>query len=171
MIIHRLEDTWGCLVSPALKEAMVFLRGLGPDTPDGEYEIRGRQIFARVMRYMSIPRKEGRLESHRRYADIQALLSGEEYIEWAPLTGDEEAEYDQEADVSFHPVPPAPDGVVRLERLDAIPERYACCIDLGVRWWGQIRVEEAAADPRRAVDRALAGLAQNLEAFVGDLAS
>lgn len=62
-------------------------------------------------------------------------------------------------------------GVVRLERLDAIPERYACCIDLGVRWWGRLHVEEAAADPQRAVDRALVGLAQNLEAFVGDLAS
>jgi hypothetical protein len=62
-------------------------------------------------------------------------------------------------------------GVVRLERLDVVPERYACCIDLGVRWWGRLCVEEAAADPRRAVDRALDGLAQNLEAFVGDLAS
>ena len=114
MIIDRVEDAWGCLSSPALKEAMAFLRGLGPDTPEGEYEIRGRQIFARVMRYQSIPRKEGRLESHRRYVDIQALLSGEEYIEWVPLTGDEEAEYDQKADVSFHPVPDAPEGSVRL---------------------------------------------------------
>jgi len=62
-------------------------------------------------------------------------------------------------------------GVVRLERLEAIPERFECCIDLGVRWWGRLHVEEAAPDPRIAVTRALDGLTQNLEAFVGDLAS
>ena len=40
-------------------------------------------------------------------------------------------------------------GVVRLERLDAIPERYTCCIDLGVRWWGRLHVEvKLAVDVR-----------------------
>jgi YhcH/YjgK/YiaL family protein len=115
MIIGRIENPGDCPGSPALKEAMDFLRRLRPDTPDGEYEIRGRRILARVMRYPGISRKEGRLESHRRYADIQALLSGTECIEWVALKGDEKAEYDQEADVSFHTVPPAPDGMVRLE--------------------------------------------------------
>jgi len=114
MMIDRLENSPECLSSPALGEAMDFLRGLGPETPEGEYEIRGRQIFARVMRYQSIQRTEGRLESHRRYADIQALLVGEELIEWVPLGGDEDAEYDQEKDVSFHPVPSEPEGSVRL---------------------------------------------------------
>lgn len=105
MIADRLENADSSMPFPALAEAIRFLRGLDPETPNGEYEIQDRRIFARVMRYKSIPRARGKLESHRRYADIQALLSGRECIEWVPLTGDESVEYDQEKDVSFHPAP------------------------------------------------------------------
>lgn len=59
-------------------------------------------------------------------------------------------------------------GVVRLLRREAIPEQFECKIDLGVRWWGRLSVEEVDQDPGRAVDRALLGLAQNLEAFALD---
>jgi len=114
MIMDRIESAGVLMPSTVLKEAMGFLRALGPETPEGEYEIRGREIFARVMRYRSIPRAEGRLESHRRYADIQALLSGSEIIEWTPLSGDERVDYDPDADVSFHPVPSRPEGSVCL---------------------------------------------------------
>jgi len=114
MIIDRMENAEACMASTALREAFSFLRGLGADTPEGEQEIRGRRIFARVMRYQSIPRRQGKLESHRKYADIQVLLSGEEFVEWVPLEGLPEAAHDSEADVSFHPVPENPHGSFKL---------------------------------------------------------
>lgn len=114
MIIDRLENAEAYMVSGELREAFSFLRGLGVDTPEGEHEIRGRRIFARVMRYQSIPREQGKLESHRRYADIQVLLSGKEFIEWVPVEGSDDAFYDSEADVSFHPVPESAHGLFML---------------------------------------------------------
>jgi hypothetical protein len=59
-------------------------------------------------------------------------------------------------------------GVVRLQRQQEDPARFECCIDLGVRWWGRLSVQEEAPDPQQAVDRALAGLSRNLEAFLLD---
>jgi len=110
MIIDSLDKAESYMTSDALREALEFLSGLGADTPDGEYPIRGSDIFARVMRYQSILRGEGKLESHRKYADIQALLSGEEIVQWVPLKGLEDAAYDNKADVSFHRVPEVCNG-------------------------------------------------------------
>jgi len=105
MIIDTLDRAKSYMASDALREALDFLGSLGADTPDGEYPIRGTDIFARAMRYKSIRRREGKLESHRKYADIQALLSGEELVQWVPLKAHEDAPYNSEDDVSFHKVP------------------------------------------------------------------
>ena len=104
MIYNTLDNA--ALYMPALKRAFDYILSLSPDTPDGEQELLGREMFARVMRYESKPRAEGRMEAHRRYADIQAVLSGEEIIEWAPLAAlSAETAYDSAADVSFYAVP------------------------------------------------------------------
>lgn len=114
MIFDRLDNSELYLPVAALREAFDFLLTLGPEVEDGDYPIRGQDIFARVMRYETRPRAEGRLESHRRYIDIQAVLSGSETILWAPLAGIAEAPYDNEADVSFHPVPVGPQSSLHL---------------------------------------------------------
>jgi YhcH/YjgK/YiaL family protein len=59
-----------------------------PATPtDGRHEIDGDALFALVQSYTTTPAAERKLEHHRKYADIQFLLVGEEIIEHAPLEG------------------------------------------------------------------------------------
>lgn len=110
MIIDNIDTTGIHKNNRALQAALGFLKGLAPDTPEGEYEIEGRAIFARVMRYETRERSEGRMESHRKYADIQALLSGREVVEWSHTGSLGEAPHDEEADVGFHPTPPECQG-------------------------------------------------------------
>jgi YhcH/YjgK/YiaL family protein len=70
--------------------------------PDGEIEIKGRQLFVRVMSYTPKPAAENRFEIHRIYADLQFLASGAELMQTArmkdltPLT-----EYDAKGDYHF----------------------------------------------------------------------
>lgn len=120
MIFDQLDNCELYRPVEALTKAFDFLRTLGPEAEDGEYPIRGEEIFARVMRYETRPRSEGRLESHRRYIDIQAVLSGSETVLWAPLAAIAGAPYDSESDVSFHPEPVGP-----LSSLQLSPDLFA----------------------------------------------
>ena len=104
MIFDRI-DSFDYFDNPAIKKALRFIGTLSPDTPEGEYEIEGAKIFARVARYETLSRDKGRYEAHKKYADIQVLLSGSEIIQWMPLDEMPQSEYDAEADVSFYPVP------------------------------------------------------------------
>jgi YhcH/YjgK/YiaL family protein len=51
---------------------------------DGRYEIDGDDIFYMIQRYTTKKKSEARFEAHKRYIDIQAILSGEETIGCAP---------------------------------------------------------------------------------------
>ncbi len=46
--------------------------------PDGKYELQGEDLFALVQRYETREKKTSRMESHRKYIDLQYMLSGEE---------------------------------------------------------------------------------------------
>lgn len=72
---------------------------------DGEYEIEGEKLFARVMTCKLI--KEGDsgtiVESHRRYADIHMVLEGEEVMHWFTNESVQvRKEYSLENDVEFY---------------------------------------------------------------------
>lgn len=78
-MILDLLDNWICYFGqPAWAEALRFAAALGPDTPDGDTEIRGRDIWARVFSYTTQPLDRAVLEAHREYVDIQVMLAGEE---------------------------------------------------------------------------------------------
>jgi YhcH/YjgK/YiaL family protein len=55
------------------------------EASDGTYEIDGRNVFAIVQRYTTKPREQGRWEAHRRYADVQFVVSGIEMMGWTPV--------------------------------------------------------------------------------------
>lgn len=82
-----------------------FLDSLHKDTPEGEYHLKGKEIFARVMSYNTRQINEARLEGHRTYIDIQAVIDGAEGIAWHHTADLETHEtYDTEKDVEFfHP--------------------------------------------------------------------
>ena len=73
--------------------------GWAADLPCGRYELEDG-IFVNVSEYAT--KCEGQFEAHRRYIDVQCILSGEEKIEVAPadslrITRD----YDEDADILF----------------------------------------------------------------------
>jgi biofilm protein TabA len=70
------------------------LRALEP----GDYEIDGRNIFAKVQTYTTRPPEQGTWEAHRRYIDLQVMIEGEEHMGYAPLNLLTPAGYDEARD-------------------------------------------------------------------------
>ena len=53
---------------------------------DGEYELDGRNVFARISTYATEPKSDRRPEKHHDYIDIQYVACGSEDIYFTPLT-------------------------------------------------------------------------------------
>ena len=88
---------------PVFAAAFAFLRR--PDLatlPEGRLALDGERLFAIVQEYETKPLAGGLLEVHRRYIDIQVVVSGEELVGYAPLAGQTVKEPYQEArDIAF----------------------------------------------------------------------
>jgi YhcH/YjgK/YiaL family protein len=104
MLIDTLENAaryaglrMGC------SEAFGFLDQPGlEDLPDGEYEISGDLVYAIIDRTQGRNVSDARLEGHRKYLDIQYVISGEESMGWHPLSGLTSAvPYDETKDLEF----------------------------------------------------------------------
>lgn len=94
---------------------MELIASLAPDVAEGRRMIRGEEIFANIARYETKPREAAYPEAHRKYADIQLLLSGHEGIEWFPLEGlTERTAYDPERDFAIYERPPYVSGITVL---------------------------------------------------------
>ena len=88
---------------PMLEEIAAYLKANDPLTvPDGEIEIRGRELFVRPQEYETRVPGEGKFETHRIYADLQFVARGVEVMQTAlpedlaPLT-----DYDAMGDYQF----------------------------------------------------------------------
>lgn len=91
-----------CLVHPLFKPAFEYLRGFKPGTPDGRQDIIADRMFALPQTYQTVPAPEKRFEAHRRYIDIQYILSGEEIIEHVHVgVLRPDGEFDVDKDVCF----------------------------------------------------------------------
>jgi biofilm protein TabA len=74
----------------------------------GKYEVDGENLFYVVDEYKTKPVEEGRLEIHRKYMDIQYIVTGAECIGTAPLEGlSEEIAYDGAKDLAFYRFEPS----------------------------------------------------------------
>jgi len=98
-----------------------FIAQLQSEVPEGKIWIREPDIFALVSSYKTRSPHEGRFEAHRRFIDIQFLLSGSEIIDVSSLNGlIPEAEFDEQNDIRFYgriDVPPV--------RLTMLPGNFA----------------------------------------------
>lgn len=83
--------------------------------PTGKHVIDGDRLFLIVGRDAGRGRQGARLESHRRYIDIQLTLAGQEEIGWLPLVdcvptaavgGGVDEPYDAGRDIAFHSAHP-----------------------------------------------------------------
>lgn len=101
-------------MTPAFKKAIDFLQR--PDIrnmADGRMDIDGEDVFAIVQRYETVKTDAPKFEYHRKYIDIQHIISGEEVIDWAPadrMTVTEK--YDPDKDICF--------GVVSKEEITSV---------------------------------------------------
>lgn len=74
----------------------------------GKYEIDGTNIFAIVNEYDTIPTEGEQMESHRKYIDVQYIVSGEELIGHDFLTSQTPSKvYDETADFMLFGETPA----------------------------------------------------------------
>ncbi len=64
----------------------------------GRYELDGTNLFAIISEYQTKPKDQGKWEAHKRYYDIQYLISGREAIGYACLEACRLGAYDEGKD-------------------------------------------------------------------------
>lgn len=105
MIVDYLRnaDRYGPM-QPGFARGFAFLRRTDlTQLPDGQHDIDGDHLFAIVSRTQGRGREQSLLEVHRRYIDIQFVISGSDCIGWMP-TADcrrESEPYDADKDLGF----------------------------------------------------------------------
>ena len=68
----------------------------------GRYELQGEDVFALPQRYTTKPHDQGKWEAHRKYIDVQYIVSGTEVMGHALLHNLTVSEpYNEEKDVLF----------------------------------------------------------------------
>lgn len=94
-------------MTAAFRKAIDFLRR--PDIRnlvDGRVDIDGQDVFALIQRYETVKTDAPKFEYHRKYIDIQHIVSGEEVIGWALVERMKITDaYDMEKDICFGTVP------------------------------------------------------------------
>jgi biofilm protein TabA len=88
MIVGTLQEvSQQCDLSSLMQKALDFLRNVQVgELPDGRIDIDGTNVYAIVQSYTSSPSTEPlKFEAHRKYIDIQYLITGRELIGWAHL--------------------------------------------------------------------------------------
>jgi len=103
MIIDKLENA-DCYapLHPGFAAAFDLLRSFDFEAAqDGPREIDGTRLTVNVIRTQGRTPEQVKLEAHRKYVDIQYLVSGDEHFGWK-LTSQcraPEAQYSEEKDV------------------------------------------------------------------------
>lgn len=91
---------------PALEEVAAFVKKFNDEKlGDGRYEIDGERIFANVQSYRTKPQTEDMMfEAHKKYIDVQYIISGIETIRWAKLDNVAlvEERYSKGDDIAFY---------------------------------------------------------------------
>ena len=105
MILDTLENAYRYTgIHKGFAEAIEFL--MRPDLkeiPVGSYEIDGDRVYAIVAREQGNSREDEQLEVHKRYIDIQLVLSGTDEMGWKPGSSCKHPStaYDQMADIQY----------------------------------------------------------------------
>ncbi len=86
------------------EKAVDFLKNTDLESlAPGKYEIDGKNVFANVTEYTTIPWEEAKYEAHHNYTDIQYMISGSETMTYARIDElTEKVPYNEEKDVVFY---------------------------------------------------------------------
>ena len=121
MIFGNIKDAvrYKNIVKNASKAFEFVSDALENGMENGRYDIDGSKIYAIVSEYDTKSREECRLESHKRYIDLQFVLDGEEIIGVTHRDGLTVSEkYSCERDVEFYE--PAKTSDVLLKKGDFV---------------------------------------------------
>jgi len=108
MIVDRIENAGlYCGRSERIARGFELLKERQlADKPNGRYDVDGDSLFYLAQRYTTQPPAERRFESHRKYADIQLILSGREVMGNTPVSGlTVSTPYDEAKDIVFYNTP------------------------------------------------------------------
>lgn len=86
MILDEPAAAWRYeSLHPGFRQGIEFLRSRDLESlPSGRIDLDGDRLFALINRDPGKGRSGARLEAHRKYIDIQYLVSGREEIGWRP---------------------------------------------------------------------------------------
>ena len=111
MILDTLQNSAACEgLHPLFPIAFSHLRvwAARGELPEGKIEIQGESLFAVVMKGFGKPKEDARMETHRRYIDIQYIVEGEDLMGWMPLAESRAPlGYDEKKEVEFYKDRPA----------------------------------------------------------------
>jgi len=108
MIVDRIENCNTYPLGKAWQLAFEFLSSLKADAEDKKYQILGDDIFAVVASYKTRCADAALFETHRKYVDVQAVISGTEDIGWLSGEGLLTIQpYDESKDIAFYQHPDA----------------------------------------------------------------
>lgn len=104
MILDKIENTaLYRSLHPGIKKAFDFIQknDFSSFLP-GKYEVEGDKIFVLVNEYETKKASETFPEAHRKYIDIQLMVSGNELFGYAPFSGQKvQSEYNEKKDIAF----------------------------------------------------------------------
>ena len=87
-------------LGPSIARGLQFLADTDlASLPLGRHELDGAPLYALVSEYAPKPPAEGRWEAHRRYLDLQYVVSGVERMGVAPIDRLAAADYDADRDM------------------------------------------------------------------------
>lgn len=97
---HQLYES----LNPRLKAAFEWLtKHAAGDIPDGRSELDGDKLVALPQRYDTHPFNAKLFETHKKYIDIQYIISGSEKIYIGDPAGmDVAVEFSEAKDIAFH---------------------------------------------------------------------
>lgn len=104
MIIDKIENAHTYKnISERISKSFEYIKSTDLKTlPPGKYPIEGENIFALVSKYKTKLESEGKLETHRKYLDVQYVIEGEELMGYAPLGNQQILDpYKEENDIMF----------------------------------------------------------------------
>ena len=99
----------------ALYEGINFINNFNESMAPGRYEIKGQEIYAIVQSYDTENAANKKIESHKKYVDLQYIVSGKEMIGWSPVAAlSESTPYSEERDIIFFRAPAAITPIVMV---------------------------------------------------------
>ena len=90
-------------INELIAKGFEFLHNTDLDAiPSGKHDIDGDTIFALVQEYQTKPLAECKLESHKKYIDIQYVIRGEEFMGITFKNNQKILEVNEDKDYTFY---------------------------------------------------------------------